>query len=71
MTQGYTWVGGIPSNADLDGWTGLTASQQQGREGETEASGPITTALPGGQAAWIPSRCLSGKGRWSLAFQVS
>lgn len=65
----------------MDGQDRPPASIQarQGREGpwpserqdETEASGPITTALPGRQAAWIPSHCLTGKGRWNPAFQVS
>lgn len=43
-TQGHTWVGGIPSNADLDGWTGPTASQQPGEAGEGR---PVALRAPG------------------------
>ena len=56
VTTGHTWR--VPSHIDLDGWTGPTASQQPGGEGEGR---PWALRAPGWDvitapltAPWIP-----------------
>lgn len=77
MTKGHTW-GAVPSNSDLDGWTGPTDYQPAARRGwgrggpqpsalqdEMEASGPVIAVLL--MSSLDPPSCggcLCDKGRW-------
>ena len=69
-TQGYTWVGGIPSNADLDGWQDRPpASSRGGKARQRHLVPPPLPCLADRQPGFPPA-VLAAKadGAWHPRF---